>query len=373
MQWFKKWFGRSARPRGAVSRTSFRPQVENLEARRVMSATSAISNSWWQATRWGGTVYMSEQDLFAIDSATQHLVEYSDLNNQGTQKLLYYGPQVADLSAGLSPTGSPVAYLVSSADHTVWMAAPHLGGVYPTQLEGGYLGTVYASQVSATRDGAVYAVDYSTGQVWFRSWNGAWQSLGSPGGQGVLQITAGATGGADEVFAIGRQDNAIYVNKGTSPGGWQMVDKSLTFVKLSATQDDHVYALDFYGTLTRETENHFYWNGHAYDWWSGQRLAAYQNGVYGASHYVALSAGTDAGGQDVVYVIDQNQLAIRYDAGGSPTYMDSSVKEIAGDAGGRFYDVNYVSTYSTTGTPWKYDPSTGGFPWQMLDSSGSVV
>ena len=326
-----------------------------------MSTTSAISGSY-SYFRYGINRVVNFREFYAIDSSTGRLVTYEDCNGQGTVKWNSWDmPQVSDVSAGLKPNGAPVVYSISTTDHSVWVA----GAVWPEQLEGGSQGYCYASAISGTRHGEVYAIDYYTCAVWVHPWNGSWQCLGYPGGKCAWQISAGASGGHDQVFAI-NSDGAIYVYKSTGGAGWQLVDNTRVFTKLSASQDNCVYAVDVNGALHRENEWRSYLgvNGPWLDFWRGQKMAA-----LGVSLYHDLSVGTDANGHDVVYAIDQFQALYYYDATGTATIVDINVKAVDAADGGLFYDVNDLYPNSTTGTPWMFDPNMG---WTQLDSQGAI-
>jgi hypothetical protein len=321
-----------------------------------MSTTSAISGSY-SYFRNGINTVVNFQEFYAIDSSTHWIVYYESCNGQSPLKgNLWNMPLASDVSAGLKPNGMPLVYAISTADHSVWVM-----NTWPEQLEGGSQGYCYASAISGTRHGEVYAIDYYTCAVWVHPWNGSWQCLGYPGGKCAWQISAGASGGHDQVFAI-NSDGAIYVYKSTGGAGWQLVDNTRVFTKLSASQDDQVYAVDVHGGLHRETEYRIY--PYSTIFWLGHQMAA-----LGVSSYHDLSVGTDANGHDVVYAIDQFQALYYYDATGTATIVDINVKAVDAADGGLFYDVNDLYPNSTTGTPWMFDPNMG---WTQLDSQGAI-
>jgi hypothetical protein len=325
-----------------------------------MSTTSAISGSY-SRFRNGICTVVNFREFYAIDSSTHWVVYYDSCDGQvPTRGNLWTMPQASDVSAGLEPNGAPVVYSISTADQAVWV-----NNTWSEQLEGGSQGYCMASAISGTRHGEVYAINYYSCAVWVHPWNGSWQCLGYPGGKRAWQISAGTDGGRDQVFAI-NSDGAIYVYKSTGGAGWQLVDNTAVFTKLSASQDDNVYAVDANGSLHRESEWRGYLglNGPWIDFWRGAKMPA-----LGISLYHDLSVGTDVNGHDVVYAIDQFQGLVYYDATGSATLRDINIKAVDAADGGLFYDVSDLYPNSTTGTPWMFDPNTG---WTQLDSQGAI-
>jgi hypothetical protein len=207
--------------------------VERLEDRQLLSATSAIA---WYGNGIGASL---THRFYAIDAQSSQVVQYDDAHGPKPQQYLY-GPCVTDVSASIGSNGIAEVFALAT-DHSVWV---NMSGSWHN-LGGS------ATMISAI-NGRVYAIA-SNGSVWFNTDTGSASTWTNIGGY-ALTISATAYHGQDEVFAIGGDNNmmAIWVNS-TTGVNWQLVDSQRKFSKISATQNNEVYALDATGRLFRET------------------------------------------------------------------------------------------------------------------------
>src|SRR5205085_685621 len=192
--------------------------------------------------------------------------------------------------------------------------------------------------ISATRDGHVYAVSLFGSSISYMDSYGSSTDLGAPNGSvayGYGNSVAASVGrsGQNEVFALGGQNAALYVNSANAPGQWRLVDGQVSFKGLSATANDTVFALSYGNAVYQETEQ--YNPAFKFYYWTRQQISPSWEQCW------AISADIDGSGQDEVYVIDSNQIAYLGNKQGSWTWKDSDVYDIAGADGGYFYDVNY--------------------------------
>jgi hypothetical protein len=353
MRGFLNWFGRTfaTKPTAAHRPHSFHPQLEQLDERLVPSLSSAIS------IYHPGSLYSlpwTERDWYTTDQSTGQVVEF-----QGTtRRNLPGGPSnVSAVSASGDPkTGHAEVFVLAGNDHfrnKLWLCDSS-GSWY--NFGGNF------SAINATRDGHVYTADLSSG-VWYIDSNGNYAGLGTPDPIGVddsgdALAASNWVYGTNEVFAIGRQYRAIYVNHANAPGQWQLVDDSIRFGFLSATPNNTVFTVDsLYGHLYQETYEFF--GGKNYHW-THQLIP----GLYGVLN---ISADTDASGHDEVYYVSGASLnAYLYDQG-SIKLVDSNVYDIAAAGGGYFYDVNYSSWGWGSYVAWLYQPN-GNPPWTELAS-----
>jgi hypothetical protein len=348
-------------PSSAVRRRPVRLQLEELGDRIVPSASSAIS-----IYHPLGQFSYTERDWYSIDRTTNQVVEF-----QGTSRHNLAGPGgIFGVSASVDPnTGYGEVFALQ-----VWNNGSLInhGPLWVCNSQGIWqdLGGDYGS-LSATRDGHVYAISSVNGDVYYVNSNGAFTDLSQPAAGTMSWVAPAAShfswfgSSGNEVFVIGNQDGAIYVNSANSPGHWRLVDNSAYFESLSATRDDTVFAVTTSGKLYQETE-HLHFNG-----WYFTYYWAHQDISGGMLFTSQISADVDAAGNDEVYAITAQYTgegyltstgdAYLYDQG-SWTHKDSDVFDIAGADGGYFYDVNYAGgAYNA----WQFNPNTF---WTWLGS-----
>jgi hypothetical protein len=198
------------------------------------------------------------------------------------------------------------------------------------------------SYISAAQDGYVYAIMSDHVHVLYINSNGNVTSLGSPNaagyGFGATSPAALTPSGANEVFVIGA-DKGIYVNEGTSPWGWRLVDHSAQFASLSVNQNGTLYALTVNGHLHVEV-----WDPLT-SGWSSEDISSGRT-------YQEISAGVSASGYSEVYAIDSSNhsyvntqqwspFILPGTYSGSWTTLDTVdlVYDISGAGGGYYFDV----------------------------------
>ena len=213
-----KWFRRSARD--GVSRTprrrSFRTEMEWLEGRSLLSATSAVS---WASNG------VAHNTLYAIDKNDS--VEVSTDGGSFTS-LNFYAKQI---SASLDATGKPEVYAIAS-DNSV---AVNRGGVW-VGLGG------YVKQISATVANTVYVIGKDNGVYINRGTGTGFFPVGGVGGY-AKQISAGAdAAGNPEVFGIGA-DDSVFVIRGA---GTVNVPLGGYAKQISATMNNTVYVISLH-------------------------------------------------------------------------------------------------------------------------------
>jgi hypothetical protein len=289
--------------------------------------TSAIS---WFVNDFG-----TWRAFYGIDSTTYKAVEYLNTN-----RFALGGPTVLAVSAGLKDPndfyGSEVFAL--GTDHAVYVfnstGMHNLGG--------------WARAISATRHDQVFVIG-GDNAVYVNSSGGnasTWQYLGG----WVRAISAGLDYfGDDQVYAIGG-DRALWVNDSGTSSGWEKIDNSASFIQLSATQQDTVYALDSNGGLHKAS--------HVFSWaigdWIWQHLAIAP--LVAGDKYVALSADNQDYSHDEVYVINVGRTAYLYRSSGgwNAGSVDTDVSELSGADQGWFYDANGPNPWRWNGTSWSW-------------------
>src|SRR5262249_44434365 len=121
MKILRKWFGKSSSPRKVANRNLARfsrPWLELLEGRDLMSATSAITWSFYNP--WTHTT-TTHHDFYAIDAATHHILQYEDgvKSDLGAPQAQF---QADDVSAGLQYwMGSGPAVYAHCQDGSIWV------------------------------------------------------------------------------------------------------------------------------------------------------------------------------------------------------------------------------------------------------------
>jgi hypothetical protein len=240
---------------------SFRPEVESLEERRLLSASgtvTAVVDGWGDRVEYG------------IDNNSYAWRNYGSWEGLG-------GP-VSQLSAGLDANGRAQVFAIGP-DSNVWVR----NWIGWRKISNGDPGEPSGPirQVSGTVRNEAYVLDQNNG-VWL--WNGvSWDSLAGP----VSQVSAGISAlGRDQVFAIGSADGMCYVNAGF---GWRRLDGAGPFTQISATTHNAVYALDTNGAA-----------------WSYDPALGWQ-GLGGS--FLQISAGLDDFGRDQFFAIDTSNEA----------------------------------------------------------------
>jgi hypothetical protein len=372
MKRFLTWIGRKQRTSAVSAHRSrtFRPQLEQLDARLVPSTISSAISIYHP----GGILRVpwTERDWYTVDQGTGHVLEF-----KGTKRYDLAGPgKIVALSASVDPnTGTGEVFALShlnvnsgpfTIDAGLWLCDSN--GAWHS-FEGWYAGPYgfpiayddYGG-ISATHDGHVYAVRSDGANIDYFDSNGFSSHLGAPNAgngswAGNSLAASDSRSGTNEVFAIG-PGLAIYVNTGT-PGQWQLVDNSTKFVTLSASPNDTVFAVTWDGfggpgKLYEETEQLGFQGGkNYYYYWAGKDISVYGH-VYGT-----ISADLDASGQAEVYAIDELGNLSVYDQG-SWTWKTSGpsgtggVYDVAGADGGDFYVVYYESGKYAA---YQFDPS----------------
>ena len=225
--WFLHRLGRRPRRQGRTQRASrsrsLVTEMESLEGRALLTATSAV------AWTFSGVTHHALYAIGAKDNV-EVSVDGGSFTNLG-----FYAKQV---SAGLDVFNKPEVYAIGS-DNAVWVK----DGSSPWVSLGGY-----AKEISATVENTIYAIGTD---------DNIYLSHGSPGlgwvntGLKARQISAGADGGNPEVYAIGF-DNHVYAGNGSGgPGGfanWGGYAK-----QIAATIDSTVYAIGADNAVYKDT------------------------------------------------------------------------------------------------------------------------
>jgi hypothetical protein len=416
MQRFLNWARRFLQTNATAGPPqTVRPQLEQLDERLVLSATSAIttSHSGWvrygvlpgllhghtiaikkprnllkvSGVTGGGRLVQTSthnfflsitlplrwytwqtHDLFAIDQASGQVVDFQTNSLGGSTRQALGGPgNVQFVSASVDPSTGFAEVFAETSNLTLWRCDSH---GHWTQLSDGKPSSVYGD-ISATRDGQVYAVHLNDQHVELVHANGSVTDLGNPEGN-LRTINGSGDGdglaagidfnGGNEVFAIGQQ-GALYVyqSDGFWAGTWRLIDNSRLYTSVSATRADGVFAINNGFALFHWTEQSTWWN--PFPSWSGQDIT----GIGPYQDYWAISADLDAAGQPEVYArvsVSYNQYNLfRYDQG-SWQQVDTNVSDVSGADGGYFFDVNPTGH---AGDAWAYDPKAAAH-WKYLGS-----
>jgi hypothetical protein len=196
----------SGAPLGARS-LAVRPEVEQLEERRLLSSSgvvSAITDNYGHTTAFeiGGNGQVYELNP-TVKSTWFPLVDFDPAGFR-------------QVSAGLDGYGRAVCYALHNGDNHVWEMDNYK--TYGFTTEGFDLGWD-ASQISATRNNECFTIHQHTGSDWVGIYSGAgqsWSAWNGPWG-GLMQITTGVDRyGHDEVYMLNgsqqvyRLDNGIY-------------------------------------------------------------------------------------------------------------------------------------------------------------------
>jgi hypothetical protein len=393
MRRLRNWFvpARRTNTSSAHRPRSFRPQVEQLDERLVPSnlgLSSAVSTQHSGAL-FGHPVSWTEQDVYTIDGNTGQVVEYrTNVLFAGTHYQYNLGgpSNVFAVSATIDPQNSDAevfALSLSSYQGTIpvgnlWLCDPsgtwhELGGLF--------------TGISATHDGHVYGVSSGNGDVWYADANNNGTDLGSPqtssgtgvGENGSSSSLAASVSwfGGNEVFVLGK-DNAIYVNAANTSGSWQLVSNQATFIALSASTNDTVFALTlpsnpYVGsgeTLYEVTENARPGRWLPILYWSPQAITG--NGAPSLAD-AQISADTDTSGQAEVYVTDAQSNLYLDDQGSWTETYDSGLYDMAAAGDGYLYAV--YPAYGSF-TAWMYGPNGNANAIQVgsgVDSSSQFA
>jgi hypothetical protein len=341
MNRFLNWLAGTQRTNAVSARRprSFRPQIERLDERLVPSTltgnSSAISiqHSYWNF-KTQQPVSWTEVDLYGVDD-DPYQNQVVEVQNGQQPKLLSGGPtNVRMVSASIDPvTGNGEVFALTLNDQ-LWVCRSN--GTW------NLLSNLRITDTSATHDGHVYALLTGSTHVLYFDSNGNFTSLASPNapgyGFGATSLAASNSNGTNEVFVIGA-DGGIYLDRGTSPWGWTLVDNSAQFASLSANQNNTVYALTESGHLYVEQYSAVLGS------WLGQDIS-------GGRTYQEISADVPASGISEVYAIDssnhlylnkETQLGILGSYVGSWTTLDTTdyIADISGASNGYYFDVTF--------------------------------
>jgi hypothetical protein len=349
----KKFFGGRSAPRATPRRPASRLELERLDERLLLSATSAVTS-----------LDGHQSDLYAIDARTRQVVDFHSVGALMTTHTYLGGPQnVTDVAAGFLSFDSvdKPEVVALTAGRAVWAYVPNAEGGYHWN----YLGTGFTA-ISATDDvfGSVFAINQK-GQVLENIPYGdpsSWTPFGTPG-VAVTAISASKDqAGNAEVFALGANGH-IYLDRfdaNFNPKPWVTVDSRKAYKQISANDQNTVYGLGLAdGQITKETEFNFWIFGHRIDVWFGSQLPSWRVWPLGwVQRFTQISAGTDMAGRDVVYAVGYYGCQpYVFSAQGQWQRMDGNyAKEICGAAGGWYFDVDRV--YSL---PHEYNPYAGTY------------
>jgi hypothetical protein len=312
---------RSARP-ARSNHGSFRPGVEGLEDRQLMSATSA----WMPLFPNGRPLF------FGIGKYTGQ-VEFGGTTSNGWVHTIPGSPNnITDVSAGVARDGN---YDVFARDYYggVWEWGTDTGGAWRS-LWGKYL------WIAAGNHGEVFAIgtDYNVYENSASTPSG-WVKLSGLRAYGGLSVGMDANTGTDYVFAIAEDRLSIAVHSANPADSWQTTvrDTGYDFSMISATRHNQVWATSR-GSLFEIMPSMV--NGRVK--WSATNWGKDPWGTLGIK---GLATGTDALGHDVTYVLDTGGIVSEVET--TPGYgvhgwhyaSDGSA-EVAGGVNGYYYTVS---------------------------------
>jgi hypothetical protein len=323
---------------------SARPEVEQLEERRLMSSSgviSAITDNRGQTTAF-------------VIGANAQVYEYNPaVKSSWFQLVNYDSAGFRQVSAGLDSSGRAICYALHNGDNQVWEMDNYSTQGFTT--EGSSLGFT-ASQISASRNnecfaiqnvpGKSYIVQYHRGgnlsNGWpYILWNGPWGS--------VVQISAGVDRyGNDEVYILNGNQQVFRLDNGTywvlpmtatqisAGAGWNWTDNDLFYIDTTA--------------------NHEVFH---YDGSSSRAVALYT---------AQISAAVDQYGNEIVYTIDMYyHWVVRHDLSGNlnGVGVGGSVSQISAAGNDMVFAVNSgdnsVSVYDRNWSWYSYWASTGNW------------
>jgi titin len=301
---FLRKLRRSARSRGhGHSRArSFRPAIEQLEARRLLNASGVISS-------------MAPSHDFAI-AGNHHVIEHTSGGWQDR------GGNAIQISAFENTGPNDIGVFAIGGDQSLQVydngSWQNLGG-YATQISDPSSTVVWA----LGGDGSLQNYDMATG----------WHNFGNT----LSQISAGLDGGlhGGEYVAYGiAADHSLQrydAGSSTTPPGWSSPGGYVT--QISATWHDGVWALGADGSLLHQDPA----NG-----WQD----------FGGS-FVKISAGVDQNGADEVYALDRSGNLLKYNVtSGWSSLGGGAFADISGMAFGVFAVAADRSAWQYTAGTW---------------------
>ncbi len=259
-----------------------RPEVEQLEERRLMSSSgvvSAITDNYGHTTVFeiGGNGQVYELNP-AVRSGWFPLVDY---NAAGFRQV----------SAGLDGYGRAICFAIHNGDNEVWEMDNYSTQGFTTESTRLLM---QASQISATRHSECFGIsgsNISLAVYLQRGWDDEYH-LNSPAGY-LTQISIGVDRyGGDVVYLLNWAQQVYRLDNGT----YRLLPMHATQISAGAAQhwwaDDDLFYID-----TSWANNVYYYNG------SSSKLV----GNYAAQ----ISAGLDQYGNEVVYSIDMYYHGLR--------------------------------------------------------------
>jgi hypothetical protein len=348
--------GRAARDRG---RATFKPALEGLEDRQLLSATGLFSAStvrpdavWYSTGAGGPSANILYEHVGKYPSASLYSVSLPNV--------------IAQVSAGKG-TGGADAVFVRDIDNDVWEVLRTGSGLSVPRLVATGVSDISASAVTANTVFTISALDHSVSE--YR--NFAMHSLGLPGGSGPYQatdISAGKDGktGGEAVFV--NFNGAVYEHTGLTPNkhwsyvtGVNLSAPHLPFFDLlavgefsaSQTQGDTVFVVDLLGSLYDEVGKT-----------TGAKTPLSYTSYFVTSGVDQVSAGVDRHGHTTVFALAANGSVDEY------VYHPNFFTH------GYYYSHSHVGTYFNCGlsaSPVQGDTlyygSVSGFPASLFESS----
>jgi hypothetical protein len=311
---------------GSGRRLPMRPEVEQLEERRLMSTSGVISAI---TDNRGQTV------VFEVSGNGQVYELNPAVNSNWFQMANWDTAGFRQVSAGLDAYGRAVCYALHNGDNHVWeMDNYHTTGFSSQGTDLGW----DATQISATRNNECFAIRPRSPSDWVSLYNRASGSLANwvlPWG-GLRQISTGVdSSGRDEVYFLNTAQHVYRIDNGTywvlpfqatqiSAGvGWNWTDIDLFYIDTTANHE--VYH---------------------YDGSSSRAVAFYAS---------QISAAVDQYGNEFVYNIDMYyHWVYRNDLSGNlnGVYVGGSVSQISAAGNGMVFGVA-----SWDNSVWVYDPN----------------
>jgi hypothetical protein len=287
--------GRSVRGHG---RASFKPALEGLEDRQLLSATGLFSASavtpdavWYSPGSGGPSANILYEHVGTYPNASLYSVSLPNV--------------IVGVSAGRGIGGQDAVFVLDS-EHKVWEVIRSGTSLSTPRLIASDVMEISASAVSANTVFTISALDHSISE--YR--NFAMRPLGLPTGSGPFQatdISAGKDGktGREAVFV--NFNGAVYEHTGLAPNKhWSYVAgvnlsaphlPLLDFLAISEfsasqTQGDTVFVVTELGSLYEEI-------GKA----AGTNTPLSYNSYFVTSGVAQVSAGVDANGHTTVFTL----------------------------------------------------------------------
>jgi hypothetical protein len=288
--------GRPARERG---RASFKPALEGLEDRQLLSATGLFSASavtpdavWYSPGSGGPSANILYEHVGTYPSASLYSVSLPNV--------------IVQVSAGKGTGGNDAVFVLDSAKK-VWEVIRSGSSLSTPKLIATGVMDISASAVTANTVFTISAVDHSVSE--YR--NSVKHSLGLPGGSGPFQATdlsAGKDGKTGQEAVFVNFNGAVYEHTGLTPNKhWSYVagvNLSAPHIPLldllaigefsaSQTQGDTVFVVDLIGSLYEQV-------GHA----TGTNTPLSYNSYFVTSGVSQVSAGVNASGRTTVFTVN---------------------------------------------------------------------